>query len=273
MPSIFKLFRLANVSQDKPTSQLSFDRLIHRLLLVIAFFLPFIYYYYRHHVPSYKANTVIITVVWAMMFIRIIIALSSVKDKRIFLQNNCISLFMIILFFPAIWLVYLQTRSDLFLVIAYTILCVLPWAYTAIYFLKENNLIKLFLMFFFITITAGLMIGTIDPGIKSAWQGVWWAFETITTVGYGDVVPTGLVGQLFSILFMVVGVGLMGRIASFMTLKKLDPQMDLHKVTLETLTAQLNTIQTQVKALSDQQTEILVILKKDKGQKHSTKRG
>lgn len=41
----------------------------------------------------------------------------------------------------------------------------------------------------------------------SFWKGVWWATATVTTVGYGDVVPTTVVGRLIGIALMLVGIG------------------------------------------------------------------
>ena len=37
-------------------------------------------------------------------------------------------------------------------------------------------------------------------------RGLWWAVQTVTTVGYGDVVPRTTTGQLVAALVMVVGI-------------------------------------------------------------------
>lgn len=39
---------------------------------------------------------------------------------------------------------------------------------------------------------------------------VWWAFETITTVGYGDVVPVTWMGRVYAVLVMMVGISVLG---------------------------------------------------------------
>lgn len=39
-------------------------------------------------------------------------------------------------------------------------------------------------------------------------QAMWWAAVTLTTVGYGDVVPVTVVGKLFGLLITVAGVGM-----------------------------------------------------------------
>lgn len=41
----------------------------------------------------------------------------------------------------------------------------------------------------------------------SAWDGVWWAIVTVTTVGYGDTYPQTDAGRIIAIVVMLVGIG------------------------------------------------------------------
>jgi voltage-gated potassium channel len=45
-------------------------------------------------------------------------------------------------------------------------------------------------------------------------QGLWWAIETVTTVGYGDRYPTTPFGQGVAVLLMLVGIGLIGTLTA-----------------------------------------------------------
>ena len=63
-----------------------------------------------------------------------------------------------------------------------------------------------------------------DSNIKSAQYALWWAFVTITTVGYGDKVPFITEGRLIAGLLMTAGVGLFGTFSGFVAAWFLAPQ-------------------------------------------------
>jgi voltage-gated potassium channel len=46
------------------------------------------------------------------------------------------------------------------------------------------------------------------------WLGVWWAIGTVTTVGYGDVVPVQTSGRILAAAAMIVGIGFLSLITA-----------------------------------------------------------
>ena len=46
--------------------------------------------------------------------------------------------------------------------------------------------------------------------IKTAGDAIWWGFETVTTVGYGDFVPVTWNGRMLAVLVMLVGISVLG---------------------------------------------------------------
>jgi voltage-gated potassium channel len=56
--------------------------------------------------------------------------------------------------------------------------------------------------------------GSPKAEITSAGDAIWWAFETITTVGYGDFVPVTWNGRFVAVLIMLVGISALGAVTA-----------------------------------------------------------
>ncbi|MGN6743534.1 MAG: potassium channel family protein [Amnibacterium sp.] len=50
--------------------------------------------------------------------------------------------------------------------------------------------------------------------IRTFPDSLWWAFETITTVGYGDRTPVTIEGRMIAVVLMIAGIALLGVIAA-----------------------------------------------------------
>lgn len=50
--------------------------------------------------------------------------------------------------------------------------------------------------------------GGLNPQIKSFLDTLWWAVSTVTTVGYGDVIPITSTGKIIGIVLMIVGIAI-----------------------------------------------------------------
>src|SRR6266567_6077490 len=65
-----------------------------------------------------------------------------------------------------------------------------------------------------------------DPNanIKTASDALWWAYVTVTTVGYGDEYPVTNSGRIVGVLLMTIGVGLFGVITGYLANAFLKPK-------------------------------------------------
>ena len=64
-----------------------------------------------------------------------------------------------------------------------------------------------------------LMVLSAERGAKGAEitsfpDSVWWTFETITTVGYGDFVPVTWTGRFIAVFIMMLGISLVGVVSA-----------------------------------------------------------
>jgi voltage-gated potassium channel len=61
---------------------------------------------------------------------------------------------------------------------------------------------------------------------SSTWDGVWWAFTTMTTVGYGDKVPITVLGRTLAMAVMLVGIGFIAILTGAVAQRFLSPQLE-----------------------------------------------
>jgi voltage-gated potassium channel len=69
-----------------------------------------------------------------------------------------------------------------------------------------------------VVVGAGLLISVIDSEeYRNVWIGMWYALQTVTTVGYGDVTPTELGGRLVGVLLMLQGTAFIAIVTAVIT--------------------------------------------------------
>jgi voltage-gated potassium channel len=69
-----------------------------------------------------------------------------------------------------------------------------------------------------VTILSGVLIHFTDrQSFPNIGDGLWWAVQTVTTVGYGDLVPTSTLGRLVAALVMLLGIGFLTVITAAIT--------------------------------------------------------
>lgn len=56
-----------------------------------------------------------------------------------------------------------------------------------------------------------------DQTFPTVWLGMWWALQTVTTVGYGDIIPETTVGRAFASLLMLGGLAFLSVVTATIT--------------------------------------------------------
>jgi voltage-gated potassium channel len=60
---------------------------------------------------------------------------------------------------------------------------------------------------FLVTLASGLLIHLVDrTEYPTLGRGLWWAVQTVTTVGYGDAVPAETEGRIVAVFVMLSGI-------------------------------------------------------------------
>jgi len=95
-------------------------------------------------------------------------------------------------------------------------------------------------------VVAGSAVAMVDSeGVGSIWDGIWWALATVTTVGYGDVVPHSVAGRIVAAVVMLVGIGFFALLTAAVaaTFVKQDERPEELRAELREISARLERIE------------------------------
>ena len=74
------------------------------------------------------------------------------------------------------------------------------------------------LTFVGLSLVGGIVIRFVDHGnFPSIGLGIWWALQTVTTVGYGDVTPTHVSGRIVAAFVMLEGIAFVAILVAAIT--------------------------------------------------------
>lgn len=155
--------------------------------------------------------------IW-LVFLTELVIMSVVVDDRIrYLRQNWMSPLIVLAGLPVLWGVdtfyagILRTMR-----LALTIGIFFRVSKDVRDLLSRHNLGITLFVCFIILIVSGLLISGIDPAFETPIDGLWWAWVTVTTVGYGDLVPETTEGRIFGSILILMGIAMFSMLtASF----------------------------------------------------------
>lgn len=145
--------------------------------------------------------------IWMFFVLETVLLTRLVDNKFHYLRSNWMNLVIICAGVPMLWGggAYAAALRSLRVLLIFPLL--LTTSTTVRKVLSRNHLGTTLLVALAFTLMSGLLIAGIDPGIEDVWEGIWWAWVTVATVGYGDVVPESVAGKVFGAVVILFGVG------------------------------------------------------------------
>ena len=68
------------------------------------------------------------------------------------------------------------------------------------------------------TVVSGVLVWVVDRNdFPTLGDGLWWALQTVTTVGYGDIVPTSGIGRIIGTVVILNGIAFLTVITAAVT--------------------------------------------------------
>ena len=199
---------------------------------------------------------------WLLFVVESLVVGALCRDRSRYLRNNWLNAVVIIAGLPLLF----GIDSDLG---ALRLVRLIALASISIHvgsrigrMLRRNQLLPTLVATTIVVVMSGIMMAALDPAIQSPADGIWWAWVTVSTVGYGDLAPISTAGRLMASVIMLLGLGLFslitGAFVAFFMEKKEQEVEELvlleqqHIVDqLELLHQRLDQIEAAIKATKD----------------------
>lgn len=198
---------LAGVAPDETPRARRAAQFFELPLIFVAVWLLIDWYLEARAIYPHVLGLITDWVVWGVFTLELVVMLALVRDRWRYLRTNWLSVLIVLTGMSVLWgrESYFGALRMLRLLLIVPILVNLSGTVRRI--LMQNHLGATLLLVFLFTIMAGLLVAGIDPAFKDVWDGIWWAWVTVSTVGYGDLVPETAAGRAFGSILILVGVG------------------------------------------------------------------
>lgn len=206
---IAHLFGIAGVETHELPVARKWGKRLEWPMLFVALWIPLQWYLEETQSIVPLLGRIADWLVWLAFLVETALLSALVKNKRAYLFGNWMNLVIIIGGMPYFWqfapLVGLLRSFRLVLVVV--ILVRLSKSVRML--LSRHQLGNTLAVAFITMVLSGVIVSRIDPSIGTVWDGMWWAWVTMSTVGYGDVVPHSGAGRIFGALLIMFGVVLL----------------------------------------------------------------
>ncbi len=250
--NLSQLVGLSGVAKDENSNAIKWAKYLEAPMIFVAFAVLFQWLASRDVSLSNSNLLLYDWVIWFVFVLETVSLIFLVTNKRQYLLTNWLNLVIIFSGVLLIWDVnsHIAILRGLRILLLFGLLAHLSKTWRKV--LSRNQLGYTLLLSFLIVFISGALVSGFDPAIETVWDGVWWAWVTITTVGYGDIVPESGLGKFFGSLLILLGIGLFAMLTANISAFLIGRDED--KEQLELL-KKLNHIEERLKNI-EQQTKI-----------------
>ena len=145
-------------------------------------------------------------VIWLVFVFETVLLTTLVKDKRRYLTNNWMNLIIITAGVPAEWAYTPLVGALRNLRLLLMIFLLVRVSRRLRQYLARGRIGSMLAIIGIAVVLSGIIMSRLDHSIGSVWDGMWWAWVTLSHTGYGDVVPHNGSGRFFASLIILLGV-------------------------------------------------------------------
>ncbi len=207
-------FGLAGVHANESESAKSWYRRFEWILVPLAIWLPVqVSLQSGGHIDP-SIGFIFDWVIWTAFLLETLVLSTLVRERGRYLRGNWLNLLIIAFGVPWLWSSHalLPIARGLRLLMLLSLLVHVGSFVRSM--LRQNRLGPTLIVIMVVTCLGGVLVAQFDPAFKSPGEGIWWAWATVTTVGYGDFVPQSWPGRVFAVMLMLMGISLIALLSA-----------------------------------------------------------
>ncbi|HWT17148.1 MAG TPA: ion channel [Patescibacteria group bacterium] len=205
---------LAGVAPDEHARARQAGTWFEWMLVPLALWLPIQWSLESSGEVSVENARRVALVIWLLFVTEAVVVGALVRDRLRYFRGNWLNLLIILTGLPILpssghWV---QIARAARLLVMLSLLANV--ARVVRHMLAQNRLLPILAAIVLVTTLGGLIIGYFDPGFSRPLDGIWWAWVTVTTVGYGDMVPQTPAARVFAVTLMLLGVSMIALLSA-----------------------------------------------------------
>ena len=225
-----------------------------QILVVLAAFATIPIIYIQEHGEITATVTAADWAVWVIFLTEFALLGLCAANRAQYSKGQWLSILIIVLSFPALpdllhsvrvlRVARLMRIARLLRVVAVTARAIKAMRDT----LGGQSLIFVSILTTILVVSGGALLAFLEPEVvqDGFWGGLWWAFVTVTTVGYGDISPETFGGRFLAVVLMLCGLGLISTLAASISAYFIgaaeDPEIEQIKDRLERIEQKLDRV-------------------------------
>jgi len=206
---VVQLLGIAGVAEHERPSARQWAKRLEWPMVAVICWIVIQWYLEETHLISPVVARVADWLVWLAFVLETLILGVLVRNKPAYFLGNWMNLLVILGGIPFFWQFAPLTGLLRTFRLGLVLLMLVRMSNSARRLLSQHRLGTTLVVALATMILSGIVISQLDPAIGSIWDGMWWAWVTMATVGYGDVVPHNGPGRLFGSMLILFGVVLL----------------------------------------------------------------
>lgn len=176
-------------------------------ILIAVLWLPFAWYAEAKGLISAQSLRTLDIGVWCVFLIEVLVLSALVRNRLLFWRQNWLNVLIV---FGGLPLLFMQSDLGLaflrILRLLLFVVVVIRMTRQSFNMLARHTLLATLSMALFLVLSIGTLVASIEPKFETIWDGLWWAVVTISTVGYGDLVPATAEERVLGAVLIMFGV-------------------------------------------------------------------